>query len=559
MPPMLPTDNERKATRGKRLSFPAATWNKMQDAVKAYTREKYRVGPPGDLTNNITPSTTVLIENGIGEFVDYNWTIVGIGDPSLDPEGDDGLNLMERVAFQAAEPSPDGAFAVLQGPSQWATSSPTGLDEIVPGIVQGVATCWVKFADPEYVTSHHWARPLESDDADRHKCLGSVDGSGPARILWVADEDVGVAPVTGARLATVLLMGPEPATWVKTTQTGDTTTCLLAYNEQSYSGVCVRLPGPGTYHIFGRVTFFAQRQLARVQTTGDFAQLAWHPGGSVHYWMKPLDPAHLGMQEYGILNGDSSLYVDAVMTPWAQDAGGLSKAWRGTGHISFVYVVPEYDGDEDWRLDLGLYATNLLGEFDPVWILRGVDSPARGNTVIHALRVGPPTADAYCEVDEAYYNPPRECECPAGDCGSGSGVGSGGTGPGDEGNPGGGDPESSIDFGETADLAISDATGDCTCLNGETATLTKVSSTQWNGVGEIDSSGCPENPDATDNVGIAWSGDGWRLLGLYDGLDCEFLGQDDTTKTVMIRCTATAGVGQSVCTGTFVVIVVGVP
>jgi phage-related tail fiber protein len=67
--------------------------------------------------------------------------------------------------------------------------------------VQGVATCWVLMNDP----GHEWARPLPADDPDRHKCLESVSGSGPARILWTAAEDVGVPPIEGARLAVVLL------------------------------------------------------------------------------------------------------------------------------------------------------------------------------------------------------------------------------------------------------------------------------------------------------------------------------------------------------------------
>jgi hypothetical protein len=507
MPQQLPADNERKQTRGKRLSFPAATWNKMQDAVRRHTRERFGGGVAGPHSDQIRPSTTVLVANGLTDLVDYYWWIVGIGDSSITPDGDDGMNLLEGYVFEAAEPTPDGAFAVLQAPSLTAGSSPSGTNEIVPGIVQGVATCWVLMND----AGHEWARPLAVDDPDRHKCLESVAGPGPARILWTAGEGVGVPPVTGAELAVVLIHGAgeglPPA--CRVLDDGSVTTLDFDGSPSPWvGGPTVVLPEAGTY----LVSWSVRAELTVGGTTNAYSS---------------------GVIAWGRLYNCSSAAAvgpEHVILQVQQNLGSPLVNWTYTDSLGVSQLVTVGG------------ASHIQAQF------HGVNN---GGTT--GLTVSGGVRDV--EINYVKVSAPPDAGCVGSGC-----VGSGGEpGSGDGGNPGGGDPESSIDFGETADLTISDATGDCTCLNGETATLTKVSSTQWNGAGEIDSSGCPENPDATDNVGIAWSGDGWRLVGLYDGFDCEFLGQDDATLTVMIRCTATAGVGQSVCTGTFVVTVVGVP
>lgn len=119
------------------------------------------------------------------------------------------------------------------------------------------------------------------------------------------------------------------------------------------------------------------------------------------------------------------------------------------------------------------------------------------------------------------------------------------------GSGGGGGAEEFFDLGESVSVTFSNGTGDCTCLDTLTATLAQESATIWrNTPGDFDSSACPDG-DATDNVGLSYVGDGWRLLGLYDGFDCVFVSQDAALRVVVIDVNATAGIGNSVCTGTF--------
>lgn len=125
------------------------------------------------------------------------------------------------------------------------------------------------------------------------------------------------------------------------------------------------------------------------------------------------------------------------------------------------------------------------------------------------------------------------------------------TEPGSGGGSGAGD-EYFFDMGEEVTATFSGGTGDCDCLDALVATLARTDPTRWDSGFVFDASGCPAGT-ATENVGLTFTGDGWRLLGLYDGYDCTFISQDEGTKTVVITVIAEVGVGQSVCTGTFIV------
>ena len=187
MPP-LPSDNEKKAFRGKRLQIPAAAWNKIIDATKAYTRSKGREGPAGEDTDTLLPATTILVQNTLSTDLAESFHVLRVGDPNLTADASP-VNLAERLTLTGTYPAAGQPFAVLQ--------EPCAENEFAKAAVSGYTLCYVLMNDP----GDEWADAI--DTTDTH--LGSQTDPGPARIIWHGAG--GTPPVTGAELAVVHLVG----------------------------------------------------------------------------------------------------------------------------------------------------------------------------------------------------------------------------------------------------------------------------------------------------------------------------------------------------------------
>ena len=288
------------------------------------------------------------------------------------------------------------------------------------------------------------------------------------------------------------------------------------------TGAAIRLPVAGTYSVS-----WSCNVTVKPQNPNDFPSCyvllrLYDCGGGTH--LAQITPASLPLFTPGLGEAASS---GRVFTVRNHDPAAVEQS----GTISDTQLVTVYDAPTDLQLQAGIMGFGAPG--DAGWL--------------HSANVSGVWLHYVLEADA------EETGCDGEGCAEEGGSGS-------DGGSDGGDGEHFIDLGATVGLTISGTTGDCGCLDGYSTDLAidPGDSTRW-GPATIDTSGCPEVPPGgvSDHIGVAWAGDGWRLIGLYDGLDCTFVSQDDATKTVVFRCTATAGVGDSVCSGTFLVTVVG--
>lgn len=181
--------NEKKVARGARMSIQAQTWNSIIDAVKSHKANRWRTGPPGPLTNAITPATTIELENTVSDFAEA-YHVLEIGTPLIEAE-DDPVNLAERIGFQGWSPTGDKPIAIMAG----ACAS----GDIGRAVIAGVTPAYVKML----ATDHQWANAVAGED----KFLESSLEVGAARILWHDETGLLGDPWSGTQIALVQLGG----------------------------------------------------------------------------------------------------------------------------------------------------------------------------------------------------------------------------------------------------------------------------------------------------------------------------------------------------------------
>jgi hypothetical protein len=148
-------NNEKKVRRGDKVSIPAATWNNIVDATKAWKRQQYSpirgAMNDGDISDLLKSNSTVLVKNSTDYDIPTSYQVMRL-DAAIAETNPDPHTINNRIAFLGEIPAnTDNAVCILQ--------SPLAIGDIGTAVVSGVTVCKVKMIDED----HEWANPTPSE------------------------------------------------------------------------------------------------------------------------------------------------------------------------------------------------------------------------------------------------------------------------------------------------------------------------------------------------------------------------------------------------------------
>lgn len=196
-------DNEKRVSRGERLRISADWYNRVNDMVREYKRQRGVTG--NDSVDDLIESNlTCLMMNNTGEDIINPFSVLAIGE-CLNDVVSNPYGVTQRIAFEGLIPSADtDAFAVLQAGIR-STGYTSGSDSgesntpVARAVFKGLTVVRLLVNDP----LHLYAVPvpdqidyLETAETGSARILAyyPIDESGSPQYYWAIVDLIGSSP-----------------------------------------------------------------------------------------------------------------------------------------------------------------------------------------------------------------------------------------------------------------------------------------------------------------------------------------------------------------------------